>query len=233
MSLRQKKKYYNPHSLELVFLHKGRLSVNDSCLEALQASRKHSFGQTVFTDRVAESLFLFYLLWRARPPPPGYVGRGSASGILDSEWLLYLWLTRRGNNAANMHLSPPSYRHTSFSASSLLILCLRDLDSLFQESIFFPPCWQRRHQDSACGGMSGCGGGGGGEVALADCIVLSSGPGLAAAAVILLSTSSKQRQNEKAVCKLISSTAHYETHARTFSSGSGYCQSSVMKSMLC
>lgn len=38
-----------------------------------------------------------------------------------------------------MHLSPPSYRSTSFSASSLLILCLCDLDCLSQESIFSLP----------------------------------------------------------------------------------------------
>lgn len=54
----------------------------------------------------------------------------------EPERQLYLWLTRRGNNAANMHLSLPSYCDTSFSAFSLLNLRLRDLDFLSQESIF-------------------------------------------------------------------------------------------------
>lgn len=69
----------------------------------------------------------------------------------EPERQLYLWLTRRGNNAANMHLSLPSYCDTSFSAFSLLNLRLRDLDFLSQESIFSssPPffsCWQRRQK---------------------------------------------------------------------------------------
>lgn len=119
-----------------------------------------------------------------------------------------------------MHLSLPSCCDASFSASSLLILSLDDLDFLSQESIFpssSPPFFffladrditkTRPEVGVCCGGVC--------EVALADCIVLSSGPGLAAAALILLSTPSKQRRNEQAICKPISSTSHYQTHART------------------
>lgn len=206
----------------------------------------NSFGQAVFFDRLAGSVFPFHSLWHPCPPPqtprPPAPRASTPAAVLSEPWVrdllppkvtglcfnesqnnvsagcrgeperqLYLWLTRWGNNAANMHLSLPSYCDTSFSASSLLNLRLRDLDFLSGESIFpllshiFFSCWQRRQKKTRRWW-------GGGEW---SGIVLSSGPGLAVPALILLSPTSKQRRNEKTVCKLISSTTHYQTHART------------------
>lgn len=118
-----------------------------------------------------------------------------------------------------MYLSPPSYCDTSFSASHPLILRLRDLDFLSQVAesrvFFFPPfphffsLLTETSQSLSCGGA-----GGGAQRHWRAALRCPLAPRLAAAALILLSPSSKQRRNEKAVCKLISSTTHYQTHAQ-------------------
>lgn len=118
-----------------------------------------------------------------------------------------------------MYLSPPSYCDTSFSTSHPVILRLRDLDFLSQvaESRFFffssfPPFFFLADRDVT--ELVLWRGGGGAQRHWRAALRCPLAPRLAAAALILLSPSSKQRRNEKAVCKLISSTTHYQTHAQ-------------------
>lgn len=106
-------------------------------------------------------------------------------------------------------LSPPPIRLSS--ACVTLISCLKSQKAGFFFSSF-PPFFFPADRDVT--ELVLWRGGGGAQRHWRAALRCPLAPRLAAAALILLSPSSKQRRNEKAVCKLISSTTHYQTHAQ-------------------